>query len=80
LLVGDDGQHDQEIYGNFVASHPDNVAAVAIRQLSPTQSVLAGGPPLAADGSAPRERHERPWMYAPDGAGLARQLSETGLL
>ena len=80
LLVGDDGQHDQEIYGNFVASHPDNVAAVAIRQLSPTQSVLAGGPPLAADGSAPADRYERPWMCASDGAGLARQLSETGLL
>ena len=45
LLIGDDGQHDQEIYGDFVASHPDNVAAVAIRQLSPTQSVLAGGLP-----------------------------------
>jgi phosphatidate phosphatase APP1 len=80
LLVGDDGQHDQEIYGNFVASHPDNVAAVAIRQLSPTQSVLAGGAPVGADGSGPADRHERPWMRAPDGAGLARQLSEIGLL
>jgi len=80
LLIGDDGQHDQEIYGNFVASHPDNVAAVAIRQLSPTQSVLAGGLPLPADGSESADRHGRPWMCAPDGAGLARQLSETGLL
>lgn len=80
LLVGDDGQHDQEIYGNFVASHPDNVAAVAIRQLSPAQSVLAGGLPVPADGSASADRHGRPWMCAPDGAGLARQLGETGLL
>jgi phosphatidate phosphatase APP1 len=80
LLVGDDGQHDQEIYGDFVASHPDNVAAVAIRQLSPTQSVLAGGLPGHVDGSASSDRHGRPWMCAPDGAGLARQLSETGLL
>jgi phosphatidate phosphatase APP1 len=31
LLIGDDGQHAQEIYGDFVASHPDAVAAVAIR-------------------------------------------------
>ncbi len=80
LLVGDDGQHDQEIYGDFTASHPDNVAAVAIRQLSATQSVLAGGLPVAVDGSAAPDRHGRPWMCAPDGAGLARQLGETGLL
>jgi phosphatidate phosphatase APP1 len=80
LLIGDDGQHDQEIYGNFVASHPDNVAAVAIRQLSPTQSVLAGGLSAPADGFTSPDRHGRPWMCAPDGAGLARQLSETGLL
>ena len=80
LLVGDDGQKDQEIYGNFVASHPDNVAAVAIRQLSPTQSVLAGGLPVPAGGLGSADRHGRPWMCAPDGAGLARQLGETGLL
>ncbi len=80
LLIGDDGQHDQEIYGDFVASHPDNVAAVAIRQLSPTQSVLAGGLPVPADGSDSADRHGRPWMSAPDGAGLARQLTEAGLL
>ena len=57
-----------------------HVAAVAIRQLSPTQSVLAGGLPVPTDGDASRERHGRPWMWAPDGAGLARQLRETGLL
>ncbi len=80
LLVGDDGQHDQEIYGDFVSSHPDNVAAVAIRQLSPTQSVLAGALPVAPTGSAAPARHERPWMCAPDGAGLSMQLKEAGLL
>ena len=80
LLIGDDGQHDQEIYGDFVASYPDNVAAVAIRQLSATQSVLAGGLPGPVDGSAATDRQGRPWMCAPDGAGLARGLSETGLL
>jgi phosphatidate phosphatase APP1 len=80
LLVGDDGQHDREIYDDFVASHPDNVAAVAIRQLSPQQTVLAGGLPVHAPGSASADRHGRPWMCAPDGAGLARQLSATGLL
>lgn len=80
LLVGDDGQHDQEIYGNFLESHPDNVAAVAIRQLSRPQTVLAGGLPVHGDGSAPADRHGRAWMCAPDGAGLARQLGDIGLL
>jgi len=80
LLIGDDGQHDQEIYGDFVASHPGNVAAVAIRQLSATQTVLAGGLPAHVDGSASTVRHGRPWMSAPDGAGLARQMNETDLL
>lgn len=80
LLIGDDGQHDPQIYGNFAETHPDNVAAVAIRQLSPTQSVLAGGLPAPVDGSAPPNGQRRSWMYAPDGAGLARQLAEHGLL
>ena len=80
VLIGDDGQHDQEIYGDFVASHPGNVAAVAIRQLSATQTVLAGGLPAHVDGSASTVRHGRPWMSAPDGAGLARQMNETDLL
>lgn len=76
LLIGDDGQHDEEIYGEFAASHPDNVAAVAIRRLSPGEAVLAGG----------RSRHGSeggsgvPWFSAPDGAGLADQLSAAGLL
>ena len=26
LLIGDDGQHDQEIYREFAAAHPENVA------------------------------------------------------
>ena len=80
LLIGDDGQHDPEIYGDFADSHPDNVAAVAIRQLSPTQSMLAGGLPAPANGSATAHGPQRSWMYAPDGAGLARQLVDIGLL
>ena len=80
LLIGDDGQHDQEIYGEFLATHPDNVAAVAIRQLSPAQTVLAGGLPVPGDGSALADRHGRPWLSAPDGAGLAHQLRGIGLL
>ena len=78
LLVGDDGQHDEAIYGDFVARHPDRVAAVCIRQLSPSEAVLAG--------SSRRERPvtgraaQVPWLYASDGAGLAEELDGIGLL
>jgi phosphatidate phosphatase APP1 len=80
LLVGDDGQHDQEIYAEFAAAHPDNVAAVAIRRLSPTQSVLAGGLPTSAGSSQSSGPQGKKWLSAPDGAGLWRLLREADLL
>jgi phosphatidate phosphatase APP1 len=75
LLVGDDGQHDEGIYADFAAAHPENVAAVAIRQLTTSQAVLAGG-------RSDAEPHpgDAPWIYAPDGAGLSGQLTGLGLL
>jgi phosphatidate phosphatase APP1 len=77
LLVGDDGQHDEELYGDFAAAHPQNVAAVAIRQLSPSEAVLAGG--RSRSGDAASETAAR-WVYSPDGAGLLEQLTEVGIL
>jgi phosphatidate phosphatase APP1 len=77
VLIGDDGQHDEELYGEFAHAHPENVAAVCIRQLSPGQAVFAGRRGTSADehrGDATR------WLYAPDGAGLSAQLTEAGLL
>lgn len=77
LLVGDDGQHDEMIYGEFTTAHPDSVSAVAIRQLSTGEAVLAGGRSKA-------EKHSVtsgvPWVYSPDGAGLSDQLTELGIL
>jgi phosphatidate phosphatase APP1 len=76
LLVGDDGQHDESIYGEFAAAHPQNVAAVAIRQLTSGEAVLAGG-------RAEAEAHGSdgvPWVYAQDGAGLMIKLEGLGLL
>jgi phosphatidate phosphatase APP1 len=75
ILVGDDGQHDERIYGDFAAAHPANVAAVAIRQLTTGQAVLAGG----RSGGEPHPGGV-PWIYAPDGAGLSVRMSELGLL
>ena len=77
LLLGDDGQHDEAIYSEFVEQHPDRVAAVCIRQLSPAQAVLAGS---AGRSHASPQGSIVPWLYAPDGAGFARQLKELGLL
>ncbi len=76
LLVGDDGQHDEQLYGDFAREQPDRVAAIAIRQLTTSEAVLAGGRSSTGD-SAPREV---PWIYAPDGAGLSSQLRDLGLL
>ncbi|MCU1578732.1 MAG: hypothetical protein JWP19_936 [Rhodoglobus sp.] len=76
LLIGDDGQHDEELYGEFAAAHPANVAAVAIRQLSPGEAVLAGGRSKAAHEAGSTVR----WYYAPDGAGLSEQLTGAGLV
>lgn len=76
LLVGDDGQHDESIYGDFARRHPDHVRAVAIRQLTPGQAVLAGGRTPAGTHSG----EAVPWVYAPDGAGLSEQLGQLGLL
>ncbi len=75
LLVGDDGQADERIYGEFAAAHPDRVAAVAIRRLTPGQAVLAGGRSSGAAVDA-----GVPWVSADDGAGLAEQLDERGIV
>jgi phosphatidate phosphatase APP1 len=80
LLIGDDGQHDKEIYAEFAAAHPEHVAAVAIRHLSPTQSVLAGSMPGPAADSSAAGPAGRPWLYAPNGAGLWRLLHDAGIV
>ena len=80
LLIGDDGQHDQQIYAEFAAANPENVTAVAIRRLSPTQAVLAGGLPGQSDGSRAFSLLGERWLCAPDGAGLWRLLRDADLL
>lgn len=79
LLIGDDGQHDPEIYTRAARLHPGNVAAIAIRQLTPTQQVLSHGSPLPAPADDADRVHRDapvPTAQGPDGAALARSLSE----
>lgn len=75
LLVGDDGQHDDAVYTAFTGSHPDSVAAVAIRRLSSTEAVLAGGRTSVDDHSASGV----PWVSGDDGAALLDRLEEAGI-
>jgi phosphatidate phosphatase APP1 len=73
VLVGDDGQHDPMIYANFAHVAPDRVRAIAIRQLSPTEQVLAHGTTTVL----PEEQDavaDTPWVVAPDGRGLLAGL------
>lgn len=77
ILVGDDGQHDESIYAEFEKRHPTNVKAVAIRQLSNGESVLAGGRKKAEEHI---QAGDAPWVYAPDGAGLSAQLTDFKVL
>lgn len=77
ILIGDDGQHDESIFGEFVRDNPHSVLAVAIRQLSNTESVLAGG---RAASSARWRQHSVPWVFGPDGSVLADELARIGIL
>lgn len=76
LLIGDDGQHDDAIYTAFAGEYPDNVRAVAIRQLSPAEAVLAGGRTHVDDHSAATV----PWVSESDGAGILDELETAGVL
>src|SRR5690606_2291877 len=59
LLVGDDGQHDEDLYSDFAETHREHVEAVVIRQLSPGEAVFAGGRSNPADHGA----QELQWFF-----------------
>ena len=77
ILVGDDGQHDENLYAELAMAHPESVRAIAIRELLAPEALLAGG----------RRHFDRthnpltiPWVSAPNGAGLASELRKLGIL
>lgn len=76
LLVGDDGQHDPTIYGDFAEVRPEVVRAVAIRQLSTTEQVLSHVLPVSNEELSPVRRRamEVPVCRASDGYALARLI------
>ena len=74
ILIGDDGQHDPKIYGEFASESPGRVEAIAIRELTPAEQVLSHGIPVSNEEFAPRTRGSVPVCRAPDGYGLLRLL------
>lgn len=69
LLVGDDGQHDPSLYGEFAELQPDRVRAIALRELSLTEQVLAHGSTtvLSDDDDVAWRPDMAPVVQAPDG-------------
>lgn len=86
LLVGDDGQHDPQLYGDFAREHPDRVAAVAIRRLTGVEQVLGGHPERVGHRrsgpgeSGPSATAPVVWVGARNGRGLLAALRRAGVL
>lgn len=78
LLVGDDGQHDPQLYADFAEARPDRVDAVCIRQLTPTEQVLSHPMGRLDAPTRPWATRSVPTFTAPDGHTLLRMLEEAG--
>ncbi len=75
VLVGDDGQHDPQIYREFAREYPNRVAAIAIRELTPGEQVLAHGSPVpSVEPGEQRKFTPAPELTGADGFDLAPQL------
>lgn len=77
LLVGDDGQHDPDIYSEIAREAPETVQAIALRELTAAEHVLSHGLPLPEDGGAPVSV---PVISGPDGYRIAERLVAVDLL
>jgi phosphatidate phosphatase APP1 len=79
LLVGDDGQHDPDIYAEAAGSHPDRVLAIAIRQLPLGERVAGRGNPVPPSEGVP-EGLGVPEVRGQDGLWLRDALAGRGIL
>ncbi len=83
VLVGDDGQHDPEIYAGAARHFPSHVRAILLRQLTFAEHVLStgtAGPTVGGThaGRAAAAEHVLV-LQGPDGHELARQADAAGL-
>ena len=76
ILVGDDGQHDPEIYAEFAREFPKNVALIAIRSLSQLEQLMAHGTldPISV-GELEKIPDQIPRLYGEDGFRLGRAVA-----
>ena len=80
LLVGDDGQHDPEIYAEVARRSPDRIRAVAIRQLTRSEQVRTHGTPDPLPEQGAPQVSPAVEVRAPDGFGLLARLRAAGVL
>jgi phosphatidate phosphatase APP1 len=83
VLVGDDGQHDPEIYAGAARRFPSHVRAILLRQLTFAEHVLSTGTPGPTVGGVQAERAAAAEhvlvLQGPDGHALVRQVDAAGL-
>lgn len=84
VLVGDDGQRDPEVYAGAARHLPDHVRAIALRELTPTEHLLASGEPTPPPGGRLAQRDARregiAMLHGSDGRVLAERFEAAGLL
>ncbi|HET9127630.1 MAG TPA: phosphatase domain-containing protein [Propionibacteriaceae bacterium] len=78
VLIGDDGQHDPMLYSEFAELQPEHVRAIAIRELTMAEQVLAHGTAtVLQDADAVQWTPESaPEVRGPDGTALLPQLQQ----
>ena len=84
VLVGDDGQRDPEVYAGAAHHLPDHVRAIALRELTPAEHLLATGEPVPPPGGRHAQQDALgdgvPVLRGGDGRVLATRLEAAGLL
>jgi phosphatidate phosphatase APP1 len=82
ILVGDDGQHDQELYCEAAGATPDRVRAIAIRQLTTTEQIRTHGSagPLTGEHEQPPSSPLVVEVRGPNGFALIAALRARGVL
>jgi phosphatidate phosphatase APP1 len=74
VLIGDDGQHDPQLYEELADEVPEALRMVLIRQLSTVEQVLTHGTPVPPEVVALEAPSPVPWFRGLDGTALAAQL------
>lgn len=77
VLIGDDGQHDPQLYDDLICDCPKRVKLVAIRELTATEQVLTHGTPVplpdASEAESPPSNEQVTKLRAPDGHQLIEE-------